>query len=136
MRTDVQGRLEFRLTFADMDLVQFFFADYYQWMDRAFAELIAESGYSRGESFSDGLGFPVVESGCKYQNRAVIDQRLEITARFVEMSNRSFRVGYEFKHLDGTIVATGFTHHVCVDVAAMEARPVPESFRDPEEASK
>lgn len=133
MRTDVEGRLGFRLTFADMDLVQFFFADYYQWMDRAFAELMDACGYPRGESFSEGLGFPVVESGCKYENRALIDQRLVVTARFVDMSNRSFRVGYRFEHLDGTVVATGFTHHVCVDVAAMKAHPVPEQFRQPEE---
>lgn len=134
MRTDVEGRLEFRLTFADMDLVQFFFADYYQWMDRAFAELMAGCGYPRGESFADGLGFPVVESGCKHENRALIDQQLEITARFVDMSNRSFRVGYEFKHMDGTVVATGFTHHVCVDVSEMKAHPVPDQFRNSEEA--
>jgi hypothetical protein len=47
MRTDVQGRLHFRLTFAGVDSVQFFFADYYGWMERAFAELMAACGYPR-----------------------------------------------------------------------------------------
>jgi YbgC/YbaW family acyl-CoA thioester hydrolase len=129
MRTDVEGRLRFRLTFADMDLIQFFFADYYRWMERAFAELMAECDYPRAESYAGGFGFPVVESGCKYVERALIDEQLEIAARFVEMSDRSFRVGYEFTRLDGGPVATGFTQHVCVDVAAMKARPVPEKFR-------
>lgn len=130
MRTDVEGRLGFRLSFADVDLVQFFFADYYQWMDRAFAELMAACGYPRAESFADGIGFPVVESGCRYEDRAVIDDRLEISARFVDMTSRSFRVGYEFTKLDGSPIASGFTQHVCVDVAAMKARRVPDAFRE------
>lgn len=130
MRSNVEGRLRFRLSFADVDLVQFFFADYYQWMDRGFTELIAECGYPRAEAVADGVAFPVVESGCKYEGRAVIDDQLEISARFVDMSNRSFRVGYDFTKLDGSLVATGFTQHVCVDVAAMKARPVPGEFRE------
>jgi YbgC/YbaW family acyl-CoA thioester hydrolase len=130
MRTDVEGRLRFRLSFADMDLVQFFFADYYQWMDRAFTELMAACGYPRAESFADGLGFPVVESGCRYHERAVIDTELEVGAKFIDMSSRSFRVEYEFTELDGTPVATGFTHHVCVNVAQMKAQPVPGQFRE------
>jgi YbgC/YbaW family acyl-CoA thioester hydrolase len=129
MRTDVEGRLRFRLSFADVDLVQFFFADYYQWMDRAFTELMVVCNYPRAESFADGLGFPVVESGCTHHERAVIDTELEVAAKFVDMSNRSFRVQYEFTKLDGTPVATGFTQHVCVDVAEMKAHAVPPQFR-------
>lgn len=133
MRTDVEGRLRFRLSFADVDLVQFFFADYYQWMDRAFTDLMVACDYPRAASLADGLGFPVVESGCRHNERAVIDTELEIAARFVDMSNRSFRVQYEFSKLDGTSVATGFTQHVCVDVAGMKAHSVPDQFRQEDE---
>lgn len=129
MREDVRGRLEFRLTYADVDMVQFFFADYYRWMDRALAELMEECGYPRRASLERRRGFPVVESGCTYVGRALVDEKLTVEARFVHMSNRAFRVGYDFAKLDGAEVAHGFTQHVCVDLDAMRPVAVPEQFR-------
>lgn len=128
MRTDVQGRLQFRLTFADVDSVQFFFADYYNWMERAFAELMAACGYPRRTATGDRRGYPVVESGCKYLKRALCDDKLTVVAQFASMSERSFRVEYQFLHEDNSVAATGFTQHVCVDVDAMKACPVPPQF--------
>lgn len=129
----VQGRIRFRLTFSDVDMVQFFFADYYRWMERALAELMCACGLPRAQSLRQGMGFPVVESGCEYKQRAVVDDELEVTARFSHMSARAFRVEYEFRNVaTGALVARGFTQHVCVDLAAMRARPVPEAFREPQ----
>jgi YbgC/YbaW family acyl-CoA thioester hydrolase len=128
VRTDVAGRLEFRLTFSDVDLVQFFFADYYRWMERALAELMDTCGYSRKASFAEGLGFPIVESGCRYLRPASVDERLVVVGRFTEMSTRSFRVGYRFER-DGAELAEGFTQHVVVRLDRMESCPVPEVFR-------
>lgn len=129
MRADVEGRLAFRLTFADVDAVQFFFANYYRWMERALAELMAACGYPRRQSLAERVGFPVVESGCRYKQRALVDEELQVVARFSSMSARSFRVAYEFLDQAGASVAEGFTHHVCVDLATMRSRPVPEAFR-------
>jgi YbgC/YbaW family acyl-CoA thioester hydrolase len=128
MRIDVHGRLQFRLTYADVDAVQFFFANYYGWMERAFAELMAACGYPRCMATKDRCGYPVVESGCKYLQRAICDDRLTVVAQFASMSNRSFRVEYTFLHEDSSVVATGFTQHVCVDIDEMKARPVPPQF--------
>jgi acyl-CoA thioester hydrolase len=128
MRTDVEGKLKFRLTYADVDAVQFFFASYYRWMERSFAELMAACDYPRRMADKDRRGYPVVESGCQYLKRAVADDKLTVVARFGSMSNRSFRVEYEFLHEDNTVAAKGFTQHVCVDVDEMKARPVPEQF--------
>ncbi|MGE5165791.1 MAG: acyl-CoA thioesterase [Sphingobacteriales bacterium] len=128
MRTDVQGKLHFRLTFADVDSVQFFFADYYSWMERAFAELMAACGYSRRMATKDRRGYPVVESGCKYLKRAVCDDKLTVVAQFATMSERSFRIEYTFVHEDNSVAATGFTQHVCVDIDKMKACPVPPLF--------
>lgn len=129
MRSDVEGRLRFRLTFSDVDAVQFFFADYYRWMERALAELMVACGYPRAHSMRERRGFPVVESGCTHETRAVLDEVLEVTARFVDTTERSFRVGYIFYHLDGSVVARGFTQHVTVDLDLMKACPVPAAFR-------
>lgn len=124
-----EGRLRFRLTYADVDAVQFYFADYYRWMERAFAELIDAAGYPRAAASADGVGFPVVESGCRYLKRATVDQHLTVVARFGEIGNRSFRVDCRFLHDDGSVAAEGFTRHVCVDIDAMAARAVPDAFR-------
>lgn len=129
MRTDVEGRLQFRLTFSDVDAVQFFFADYYRWMERAQAELMASCGYPRAQSMRDRRGFPVVESGCTYLKRALVDDQLVVVAVFTDMSTRSFRVGYTFCHLDGSVVARGFTQHVSVDLDQMKSCQVPGAFR-------
>lgn len=128
MRTDVQGRLHFRLTYADVDAVQFFFANYYGWMERALAELMAACGYPRRVASQDRRGYPVVESGCKYLKRALCDDQLTVVAQFASMSERSFRVEYTFLHEDNSVAATGFTQHVCVDIDAMKARAVPPQF--------
>lgn len=128
MRTDVEGRLDFRLTFSDVDLVQFFFANYFRWMDRALAELMDACDYPRASSISERVGFPVVESGCRYLEPATVDQRLTVVARFADMTERSFRVGYQFER-DGVQLAEGFTQHVCVELDRMKARSVPDAFR-------
>jgi len=62
MRTAMQGRLQFRLTYADIDAAQFFFAIYYSWMERAFTELMAACGNPRRMATKDRCGFPAVES--------------------------------------------------------------------------
>jgi len=128
MRTDVQGRLQFRLTYADVDAVQFFFANYYGWMERAFAELMEACGYPRRVATKERRGYPVVESGCKYLKRALCDEKLTVVAQFATMSNRSFRVEYTFLHEDESVAATGFTQHVCVDIDEMKSCPVPDPF--------
>lgn len=132
MRTDVEGRLRFRVTFSDVDAVQFFFADYYRWMERAHAELMASCGYPRAQSMQQRRGFPVVESGCTYEKRAVLDDLVEVVARFSDMTERSFRVAYTFSHQDGAVIARGFTQHVSVDLDVMKACPVPTAFRGSE----
>jgi len=128
MRTDVAGSIRMRLTYADVDNVQFFFGNYYHWMDRALAELFVASGYARSRGLKEGVGFPVVESGCKYLKRATVDEVLTVEARFAAMTGRSFRVAYTFRHQDGAVAAEGFTQHVCVDIREMKARPVPVEF--------
>jgi acyl-CoA thioester hydrolase len=128
MRTDVAGRIRMRLTYSDVDMVQFFFGNYYHWMDRALAELFEVCGYARSRGLAEGVGFPVVESGCKYLKRAVVDQILTVEARFSAMSERSFRVAYVFTHEDGSVAAEGFTQHVCVNIHEMKARAVPVEF--------
>lgn len=104
MRTGVHGRLRFRLTLSDADAVQFFFADYYRWRERA--------------------------RGCTHEKRSVVDDQLEVIATFADMRERSFRVAYTFCHLDGSVAAHGFTQHVTVDLDIMKACPVPAAFRD------
>ena len=120
-----EGRLRFRITMSDVDVVQFFFADYFRWMERAMAELFVACGYTRTQAMADSLAYPVVEASCSYVARARLDEQLDVVARFVGMRERSFRVGYHFASLDGAAVASGFTHHVCVSTTDMRPRPVP-----------
>jgi YbgC/YbaW family acyl-CoA thioester hydrolase len=120
-----EGRIRFRITMSDVDVVQFFFADYFRWMERAMAELLVACGYARTQAMADRVAYPVVEACCSYAARARLDEQLDVVARFVEMRERSFRVGYGFASMDGAAVATGFTHHVCVGTADMRPRRVP-----------
>lgn len=123
------GQLRMRLTYADVDRVQFFYANYYRWMDRGLAELFANTGLDRSRAYDEGYGFPVVESGCKYLARALVDQYLTVTTHFSAMSQRSFRLSHVFTHDNGQVAAEGFTQHVCVHVHEMKPRAVPEAFR-------
>ncbi len=125
MEDRVEGRLRFRITMSDVDIVQFFFADYFRWMERALAELFVTCGYARTDAMRDRVAYPVVEAGCSYRARARLDEQLDVAARFAEVGERSFRVGYRFAGLDGSVVAEGFTHHVCVSTTDMQPRRVP-----------
>ncbi len=127
--SQINGKIRMRLTYADVDRVQFFFANYYHWMDRGLAELLANAGLDRSKAYDQGFGFPVVESGCKYLARALVDQHLTVTTTFQSMSQRSFRLGHIFRHDDGSIAAEGFTQHVCVNVHEMKPREVPDAYR-------
>lgn len=127
--TAVTGQIRLRLTYGDVDRVQFFYANYYHWMDRGLAELFANTGLDRSQAYDEGYGFPVVESGCKYLARALVDQHLTVTTRFGDMSRRAFRLEHVFTHDDGRVAAEGFTQHVCVNVHEMKPREVPEAFR-------
>lgn len=61
MRTDMQGKRQFRLTYADIDAAQFVFANYYSWMERAFTELMTVCGNPRRMATNDRCGFSALE---------------------------------------------------------------------------
>lgn len=110
--------LDLRLTFADCDPIGIvYFAAYYPWMERTYAEWTIHAGVpgDRNEQQFDGVHTVIRASGCDYFAAGKLYDPLRCELRCEHRGRTSFRLGFDFVHRDdGTRLAHGFMHFVCV----------------------
>jgi len=126
----VVHEMTFRVAMRDMDHANIYYAAYYEWMDRSFAEFVQKSGHSLREIFDGGFGAPIVESSCSYFAPVSLDDVLRVRSWISRMGRSSFTVTHDFTRVsDGARVARGSVTHVWVRRAQMESVPTPDWFR-------
>jgi acyl-CoA thioester hydrolase len=83
----------------------------------------------RGLAMSDvdqKVHLPVVEAVVRYVKPAYLDQLLDVRCWISERKRASFRFGYEIVNEAGERVATGSTHHACLDPQTSKMIAVPD----------
>ncbi len=102
-----------------------YYANYYVYFEMARAALLREVGLPYGEMETQGVMLPVVESHCEYKKSAHYDDLLVIYSRCLPFKGPRLRIEYEVRRGDD-LLATGYTHHVCMGPSGKILRPTPE----------
>jgi acyl-CoA thioester hydrolase len=99
-----------------------YYANYLVYFEMARADLLREVGLPYGEMEKQGVMLPVVESHCEYKKSAHYDDLLVVHTTCLPFKGPRLRIEYEVRR-DGELLATGYTHHVCMDPDGKILRP-------------
>jgi len=114
--------------YAHTDQMRFvYYANYLVYFEMARAEMLREVGLPYAELEKKGIFLPVVEAHCVYKTPAHFDDALKVVSRCAIEGPR-LRVDYEVTRGD-TLIATGYTVHVCLSAEGKVMRPAPELRR-------
>lgn len=103
-------------------------SSYLLWFELARTGLLREAGHAYRDLESNHVRLPVIEYGCRFLKSADYDDTLVIETRVRELRSRTVTFDYAVRRGD-ELVATGFTHHVCVD-SAHRPRRLPDDVLD------
>jgi acyl-CoA thioester hydrolase len=102
-----------------------YYANYLVYFEMARSALLREIGLPYGELETRGIYLPVVEAHCEYRKPARFDELVEVRSRCTEIRGVRLRIEYEVVR-DGDVLATGYTHHVCMTREGKVVRPAAE----------
>ncbi len=117
---------EYRVLYGDTDTMgQAYYANYLKWFEIGRAELFRKGGFSYREVEEKGIYLPVIEAFCKYHEPAVYDDIILIASKFTLERRIRLRFDYEIykKNNLTSLVATGYTIHVCLNRQKRPVRP-------------
>ncbi|HUZ84548.1 MAG TPA: thioesterase family protein [Gaiellales bacterium] len=112
-------RVPLRVRFGETDAVGVANnAVYLSWFEVARIEYLRAIGGDYAALHNDGVDLVVSEAGVRYLRPLRFDDPLDLTCWCSELRTATFAFGYEV-HRHGTLCATGFTRHACLDRARM-----------------
>ncbi len=121
----MSNKFEFSLhvPYADIDAMGIvYYANYLVYFEMARADLLREVGLPYGEMEKQGVMLPVVEAHCEYKKSALYDDLLVIHSACLPFKGPRLRIEYEVRR-NGELLATGYTHHVCMSPDGKVLRP-------------
>ena len=121
-----------RVRYVECDMQGHVFNGHYlTWFDIAHTDALrTATGLSYPELIqAHGIDFVVAESGVRYRAPAHFDDELRVAVTFEPLTASSLTSRFAIDR-DGTVVATGFLRHVCVDSKDYKKLPWPAAVRD------
>jgi acyl-CoA thioester hydrolase len=102
-------------------------AAYVVWLEVGRVALMKAVGMPYTEIAAGGHHFAVTGIHAEYRASARFGDTIRILTRIEDLRSRQIKFGYELRKLsDNTIVATGVSEHICVDLAGRMAKIPPE----------
>ena len=115
-----------RVPYAHVDQMGFvYYANHFVYYEMARSEMLRDAGLPYTEMEARGVMLPVVEAHSEYKQPAGFDDLLEIELRCTELKGARLRIEYTMTRGDD-LIATGYTHHVCMSRDGRVMRPTPE----------
>ncbi len=105
-------------------------SNYIRYFEEARIDLMRRNGLDYAELEHTGISIPVTDVSCKYIASARFDSVLHIHARLIQFTGVRFALAYQIRFPDGTLCATGESHHCFLDMNTN--RPVSLKRRFPE----
>lgn len=133
MKGDMErkGEIEvtYRVPYADTDQMGVvYYANYLVYFERTRNEALRKMGTPYTEIESEGHLLPVIEANCQYSAPARYDDLLTLVGWF-ELEGRTRLKAHCQVRRDETLLAAGYTLHVCVDRDTMRPKRLPEALR-------
>jgi len=118
-------RAEQRVLYGDTDSMGVaYYANYLKWFEIGRTELFRRAGSTYRFWEAQGLFLPVYEAYCRYRNPARYDDVIRIQTVFSFAGKARLRFDYQLFHKDnGTLLAEGYTVHVCTDKQGRLIKP-------------
>ena len=121
-------RAEQRVLYGDTDSMGVaYYANYLKWFEIGRTELFRKVGSSYRWLEERGCFLPVYEAFCRYHSPARYDDIIGIETNFSFAGKARLRFDYRLFHKDnGTLLAEGYTVHVCTDKNGRVLKPPAE----------
>ncbi|UCE83497.1 MAG: acyl-CoA thioesterase [Deltaproteobacteria bacterium] len=121
-------RAEQRVLYGDTDSMGVaYYANYLKWFEIGRTELFRRVGSSYRSLEESGCFLPVYEAYCRYHNPARYDDVILIETSFTLAGKARLRFDYRlFDKHSKTLLAEGYTVHVCTDRDGRVLKPPAE----------
>lgn len=128
-----QNVIERRIAWGDLDpLGIVFYPRYYEWIDAAGHLFFESLGLPLDALHRDrGIGFGLVETGCRYRRPGRYHQEIRILTSLSELGGRTLVLRHRIEDAAGALLAEGFEKRICLDVADPEdliSMPIPDDI--------
>jgi len=121
-----QFKFSIRVPYAHVDQMRVvYYANYLVYFEMARSELLHEAGISYPDMEARGVMLPVLEAHCEYKQFAGYDDVLDVYSTCQPFKGPRLRIDYEVRR-EGDLIATGYTHHICMSPEGKVLRPAPE----------
>ncbi len=119
----MEHTVEIRVRYSEIDqLGTFYNSRALEWFEVGRTELLRAMGLPYDEMETRGAHLPLVTSHVEYRGRAGYDDRLAVTAT-VAVDKARLRFDVKIHHIDGRLVAEGYTVHAITSIAGKPMRP-------------
>jgi len=103
-------------------------SQYAIWFEAGRSDFFRAAGLPYSACESQGAYFPVTEEFVRFSQSAVYDEEITICTRVAEVRSRGVTFRYEARNATQSLLATGYTRHVCVN-ANREVQIIPDWLR-------
>lgn len=120
-----------RVRYAETDAMRFvYYANHFVYYEVARTEWLEVLGFPYDDLELRGIALPVIAAHCEYRAPARYGDRLAVDLAMTEFDGLRIRFDYRTSRDDasGTLLAEGWTRHVCMDMEGRPKRP-PEELR-------
>jgi acyl-CoA thioester hydrolase len=104
-------------------------SNYLVWFEAARIHWMDVAGVPYAEVAAGGNHFAVTAACVEYRAPARFGDTVRITASLTHLRSRQVRFDYAVENVAGAQLATGYTEHICVDLAGHMAR-IPQPMMD------
>lgn len=116
-------RFSFCVPYAHVDQMRVvYYANYFVYFEMARTALLKEAGLSYRDMEKNGVMLPVVEAHCDYRQPARYEDLIEVRSTCLPFKGPRLRIHYNV-YRDDVLLATGYTHHVCMSPEGAVLRP-------------
>jgi len=120
----------FHVRFAETDAMGIVHhSQYLVWFEEARSAFMRAQGASYVEFSAEGAALAVAEAYVRHLSPAYYDRLVTVTCRVTEVKSR--KINFEYTVIEaetGLLLATGYTHHICIDTTGAVTR-IPEKWR-------
>lgn len=120
----------FHVRFAETDAMGIVHhSTYLVWFEESRSAFMRAQGRSYVQFSTEGVSLAVAEAYVRHLSPAYYDQLVTVTCRVTEVKSRKINFEYTVTEAEtGALLATGYTHHICIDTTGAVAR-IPEAWR-------
>jgi acyl-CoA thioester hydrolase len=118
-----------QVRYAETDAMKFvYYANHLVYWEVARTEALAAIGFPYRELEEQGCAIPVIQAHCEYHAPARFGDTLVVLSRPSLIDRLRVRFEYETRRgtREGILIASGWTHHVCMDARGAPRRPPKE----------